>query len=261
MDLTMALELEHKRVIVTGGASGMGEAAVRRFVNEGAVVAILDVQDERGAGVISAVNGEGPGRAIYHHCDIRDRAGVQASFASAVEELGGLDALVQTAGVDRITPAEEISEDEWDLVLDINLKGTFLTNQCAFPYLRDGGGRIINFASSAGLIMFPSHGHYVASKAGIIAWSRTLAAEWGRYGINVNSVTPFARTPMIEEFESGLGEEGKAAFAAHVAAIPLGRLGDPDTDIAPVLLFLLSDAARYITGQIIGVDGGNVPVR
>ena len=255
------MQIEGKRVIVVGGASGMGESAVRAFVREGALVAALDVQDELGARVVAAATAEGPGRAFYHRCDVRRREEVLASFAGAAEDLGGVDGLVHCAGVDRISPAESISEEEWDLVVGINLKGTFLTNQAVFPYLRERGGRIVNFASSAGLIMFPGHGHYVASKAGVISWSRSLAAEWGRYGINVNSVLPFARTPMIDEFEAGLGDEGTAAFRTHVAALPLGRLGEPDKDISPVLLFLLSEGSRYITGQIIGVDGGNVPVR
>ncbi len=255
------MQIEGKRVIVTGGSSGMGEAAVRVFVRDGALVAALDVQDERGASVAAAANDEGPGRAVYHHCDVRRRDEVQTSFARAVEDLGGLDALVHIAGVEGSSSAEEMTEEEWDRVVDVNLKGTFLTNQAAFPYLRGAGGRILNFASSAGLIMFPNHGHYVASKAGVIAWSRSLALEWGRYGINVNAITPFALTPMTRDFQEALSSEARAAFEAHVAATPAGRLGDPETDIAPVLVFLLSDASRYVTAQIIGIDGGNVPVR
>lgn len=239
----------------------MGEAAARRFVAEGANVAVLDVQDDRGAAIVASANAAGPGRAVYHRCDVRRRGEVEAAFAAAVADLGGLDAHIQCAGVDRITPVAEMAEDEWDFVVGINLKGTFLTNQAAFPHLRENGGRIINFASSAGLIMFPGHGHYVASKAGVIAWTRTLAREWGEHGINANSFLPFAETPMMDELRASLGEEGAAAFDVHAASVPAGRLGDPDTDIVPVLLFLLSDASRYITGQIIPVDGGNVPVR
>lgn len=254
-------DITGKRVVITGGASGMGEAALALFVAQGADVAVLDVQDERGRAAVKAANAAGPGRAVYHHCDVSDGAGVRAAFAAAVADLGGLDAHVQTAGVDRICPAEQMTEDDWDLVLGINLKGTFLTNKAALPHLRDGGGRIINFASSAGLIMFPGHAHYVTSKAAVIAWSRTVAAEWGPLGINVNAFLPFAETPMMDELRAALGEEGAAAFDAHAASVPLGRLGDPAQDIAPVLQFLLSDAARYVTGQIIAVDGGNVPVR
>lgn len=255
------MQLEGKRVIVTGGASGMGESALRVFVREGAHVAALDVQDERGAGVIAAANEEGPGRAYYHRCDVRNRDEVQTAFAAAAADLDGLDALVHSAGVDGTAPAESMTEDEWDRLIDINLKGTFLANQAAFPYLKDGGGRIVNFASSAGLIMFPTHGHYVASKAGVIAWSRSLAAEWGPHGIIVNAITPFALTPMLAGFRDSLPDEIRNAFETSVAHSPLGRLGDPEADIAPVLVFLLSDASRYITGQIIGIDGGGVPVR
>jgi NAD(P)-dependent dehydrogenase (short-subunit alcohol dehydrogenase family) len=255
------VQLEGKRIIVTGGASGIGESGVRAFVREGALVAAFDVQDARGAGVVDAANAEGPGRAIYCHCDQRFTDQVQSAFADAVDNLGGLDGLVNCAGIDRITPAESITEEEWDLLVAIHLKGTFLTNQAAFAHLSDHGGRIINFASSAALMMFPGHASYVATKAAVIAWSRTVAAEWGRYGINVNAFLPFARTPMNDAFQASLSEEQNAAFEAHVAALPLGRMGDPDEDIAPVLVFLLSDASRYITGQIIAVDGGNVPVR
>jgi NAD(P)-dependent dehydrogenase (short-subunit alcohol dehydrogenase family) len=255
------LQIEGKRVIVTGGSSGMGEAAVRVFVREGAQVASLDVADDLGAGVVAAANEEGPGRAVYHHCDVRSRDDVQAAFERAVGDLGGLDALVHAAGVDRQVPAESMTEEDWDFLVGINLKGTFLANTTAFPYLHDnGGGRIVNFTSAAGQVALPSRSHYAAAKGGVISWSRSIAAEWGRYGINVVTFAPFARTPMIETFREGLGE-GRAAFDSAVANTPLGRLGDPETDIAPVLVFLLSDAARYITGQIVAVDGGNVPVR
>jgi NAD(P)-dependent dehydrogenase (short-subunit alcohol dehydrogenase family) len=254
-------EIEGKRIVVTGGASGMGEAAVRVFVERGARVAALDIQDERGRAGVAAANAAGPGQAFYHHCDVRSPTEVDAAFAAAVADLGGLDGHVQTAGVDRIAPAAEMTEDDWDAVFDINMKGTFRTNRAAVPYLRENGGRIVNFASSAGLIMFPGHAHYVTSKAAVIAWSRTVAAEWGPLGINVNAFLPFAETPMMDELRAALGPEGAAAFDAHATSVPLGRLGDPVTDIAPVLVFLMSEASRYITGQILAVDGGNVPVR
>ncbi len=239
----------------------MGAAAARAFVSQSWLVAVLDIQDELGSRVVAAANEERPGSAVYRHCDIRHRDEVQQSFASAVGDLGGLDALVQCAGVDRVAAAESMTEEEWDLVVDTNLKGTFLTNQAAFSHLREHGGRIVNFASSSGLTVYPEHGHYVASKGGVISWSRSLAAEWGRYGINVNAFLPFARTPMFETFQAALSHEARAAFEAHVAAQPLGRMGDPDADIAPVLVFLLSDASRYITGQMIAVEGGLAPVR
>jgi 3-oxoacyl-[acyl-carrier protein] reductase len=252
--------IEGKRVIVTGGSSGLGEASVRVCVREGAAVAALDVQDELGERVVAAANGEGPGRAVYHHCDVRSADAVRASFESAVTDLGGLDALIHFAGVDRVAPAESMTEDEWDLVVDINLKGTFFANQAAFPYLRDaGGGRIVNVTSVVGLVAAPGRVHYAASKGGVASLSRALAAEWGKHGINVVALSPIAYTPMQAEYRSTLSGEELARFDAATGL--LGRKGDPETDIAPVLVFLVSDASRYITAQIIAVDGGVVPVR
>jgi len=255
------LQIEGKRIIVTGGSSGLGEAAVRVFVREGAAVAVLDVQDKAGDSVVAKANDEGPGRAAYHHCDVRRREAVRAAFESAVADLGGLDALVHLAGIDMLAPAESITEEDWDRVIGINLKGTFLVNQAAFPYLREAGGRIINVTSSAGLAAAPGRAHYAASKGGIASLTRALAAEWGRYGINVVALSPVAYTPMTESFRATLSSDGLAAFDAAMTGIPLGRMGDAETDIAPVLVFLVSNASRYITAQIIAVDGGTVPVR
>jgi NAD(P)-dependent dehydrogenase (short-subunit alcohol dehydrogenase family) len=255
------LGIEGKRVIVTGGSSGLGEAAVRVFVREGAAVACLDVDGEAGAVVVAQANTEGPGRAIYHHCDVRRSDSVRASFESVVADLGGLDALINCAGVDKLTPAESMTEEEWDFVIDVNLKGTFLTNQAAWTHLREQGGRIINVTSAVGLVAAPGRVHYSASKGGIASLSRALAAEWGRYGINVVALSPVAYTPMTDRARSTLTEEQQAGFDAAMARGPLGRTGDPQKDIAPVLVFLVSEASQFITAQIIAVDGGAVPVR
>ena len=255
------MQIEGKRVIVTGGSSGLGKAAVRVLAREGALVASLDVQDEAGARVVAAANEEGPGRAFYHHCDVRRSDVVRASFESATHDLGGLDALIHFAGVDKLSAAESITEEDWDLVLDINLKGTFLTNQAAFAYLRDAGGRIVNVTSPVALVAATGRAHYAASKGGIASLSRALAAEWGRFGINVVAISPVAYTPMIDRFRATLSGDDLAAFDAQLTRGPLGRTGDPETDIAPVLVFLVSDASRFITAQIIAVDGGAVPLR
>jgi NAD(P)-dependent dehydrogenase (short-subunit alcohol dehydrogenase family) len=256
------MDIEGKRIIVTGAARGLGEGALRVFARKGAIVAGLDVRDDLGEAVARAATEEGPGRAVYHHCDVRSKESVQSAVAAAVADLGGLDGLVHIAGVEGTSTIEDMPEEEWDRILDINLKGTFLMNQAVFPHLRESGaGRILNFASSAGLIAFPTHSPYATAKAGVMAFSRTAAYEWGKYNINVNAILPFADTPMNAEFEASMTDQQREAFRAHVAAIPLGRMGDVEEDIAPMLVFLLSDAGRYITAQLIALDGGNVPVR
>jgi NAD(P)-dependent dehydrogenase (short-subunit alcohol dehydrogenase family) len=256
------MELDGKRIIVTGGSRGIAGSAVRAFTRAGANVASLDLRDDLGEQVAREASEEGPGKARYYRCDISDRADVHRVFAEAVAELGGLDGLLHAAGIHREAPAEDITDEDWDAVLDVNLKGTFITNQEAFPYLRDnGGGRILNFGSGAALGPYRNAAHYSASKGAVISWSRTVAHEWGRHGITVNAIAPGIQTPMAEEVgeRRGAGTQGaQEMHAAMMAAmIPIGgKLGDPDRDIAPVLVFLMSDGARFITAQIIPIDGG-----
>ena len=252
------MTLEGKRVIVTGVAGGIGASALKAIAAAGARVAGLDVSDEAGGAVVAQANAAGPGRAHYLHCDIRRRDAVNAAFAEAVGWLGGLDALVNVAGVQHAAPAEDITDAEWDLIFDVNTRGTLNTNQAAFPHLRERGGRILNFASAAGVVGLPGCAHYSASKAAVLGWSRTVAKEWARFDITVNAIAPGMWTPMYDATRARLDEEGLKAHDAMMArAIPLGgRLGDPDRDLAPVLVFLLGDGARFITGQTLAVDGG-----
>jgi len=250
------MQLAGKRIIVTGAANGIGAATVRAYAAEGARVAALDIADDQGR----AVAGEaGPG-VSYHHCDVSRRDVVFAVFEHVAAELGGLDVLAHVAGVERGSPAEDISEPEWDFVLGVNLKGTVHTNQAAFQHLRERGGRIINFGSGAGIRGQRGAAHYSAAKAGVMAWTRTVAQEWARYGITVNSVVPAIWTGMYDAHRARMTPEDLAIHdltMRHV--IPLGgRLGDAARDLAPVMLFLAGDGARFITGQAIPVDGGMV---
>lgn len=248
-----------KRVILTGSASGIGASALKALVAAGAHVVGMDVADVAGAAVVSAVTAlDGPGRAHYLHCDVSQRESVQAAFTDAVAWLGGLDALINVAGIERKAPAEDIAQVDWDLMFDVNARGTLNTNQAAFVHLRDKGGRIVNFASAAGVMGVPGLAHYSAAKAAVLGWTRTAAKEWGRHGITVNAVAPGMWTPMYKHFRSRLDATQLAAHDAMMAGqIPLGgRLGDPDRDMAPVLVFLVSDGARFITGQTLAVDGG-----
>lgn len=254
-------ELSGKKVIVTGGGRGIGAAAVRALVSAGAIVQSID-HSENGGEVLAGVNEAGPGRARFHRCDVSSRPAVAEIFDRCVADMGGLDALVHVAGIHLEAAPQDITDDDWDRIINVNLRGTFITNQEAFRHLRNNGdSRIVNFGSMAGLVPYTLAGHYAASKGGVIAWSRTIAHAWGQYGIRVNVVNPAVSSPMQREV---LGREQSKASAgkrrAFSSMIPLGEVGTEE-DVAPVLLFLLSDAAKYITGQIIAVDGGVCPVR
>ena len=248
--------LRGKRIIVTGGASGIAAATVRAYAREGARVASLDIDDEQGRRIATEA---GP-TVRYYHCDIAKRDEVFRVFDQAAADLGGLDVLVNAAAVERRTPAEDIPEAEWDFIFAVNVKGTVYTNQAAFRHLKDHGGRIINFGSGAGIRGQAGSAHYSASKAAVMAWTRVVAQEWAKYNITVNSVVPAIWTPMYDAWRAKLSDEERALHdMAMKHAVPLGgRLGDPDRDIAPVMVFLASDAPRFITGQAIPVDGGMV---
>src|SRR5919198_2797099 len=250
------MQLAGKRIIVTGGASGIGAATVRAYAREGARVVSLDVDDEGGRRVAAEA---GPA-VTYYHCDVARRAEIDDVFARAVAALGGLDVLVNVAGVERGTPAEDIPDAEWDLVFDVNVKGTLYTNQAAFRYLRARGGRIINFGSGAGIRGQRGSAHYSAAKGAVMAWTRTVAQEWARHGITVNAIVPAIWTPMYDAHRARMSAEERTIHdLALEHVIPLGgRLGDPDRDIAPVMVFLAGDGARFITGQAIAIDGGMV---
>jgi NAD(P)-dependent dehydrogenase (short-subunit alcohol dehydrogenase family) len=255
----MTCAIEGKRILVTGGARGIGEAAVRVFAQQGARVAVFDVLDDLGQRIADEAGTEGSGQVVYRHVDVRDRAQVFSGVAWAVDQLGGLDVVMNIAGV----PLEDIAEVDLDLILGVNVKGTFFVCQAAFPHLRGSGGSIVNVGSDAALMPFPMGAQYSAAKGAIHALSRTAAAEWGRHGVRVNTVIPAMWTPMYDAHRASFDEEQLAAHDAQMAAlIPLGgRLGDPTRDFAPLLVFLASDGARFITGQILSANGGLGQVR
>jgi NAD(P)-dependent dehydrogenase (short-subunit alcohol dehydrogenase family) len=188
---------------------------------------------------------------------------VDGAFAAATRALGGLDVLVHAAGIAPGAPAADIAVEDWDNVFAVNARGTFLTNQAAFRYLRESGGRIINFASSAGVIGLRNKAHYAASKGAVVAWTRTVAKEWGEHGVTVNMIAPAISTPMYAKTRSLMTDEQLAALDATLKAeMPIdGKLGDIDRDLVPVLVFLAGPGSRFITGQIFSVDGGLMMVR
>ncbi len=251
--------LANKKIIVTGAARGIGASATRALTAAGAMVTGLDLSGP------SADTAESPPSSVfaYETCDVSSRASTRAAVDRAVAAMGGLDVLIHAAGVQRYTPAEAITDEEWELVVGVNARGTMIANQAVFPHLKDRGGRILNFASAAGALGLRGCAHYAASKGAVLAWTRTIAQEWGPYGISVNAIAPGMWTPMYDATRAGMTPEQLEAHDRGMAMmIPLGgRLGDPDADMAPVLVFLASDASRFITGQTLAVDGGLMMVR
>lgn len=255
--------LRGKRIIVTGGTLGIGAAIVRAYAQQGAHVASLARSQELGTKQAAELTASGPGSVSFFRCDVSSRAEVKAAFAAAVDTMGGLDALVHNAGIEEACPAESITDELWDRLFSVNAYGTLITNQEAFSYLRERGGQIINFGSSAGVSGLPGSAAYSASKGAVMAWTRTVAQEWARYNITVNAIAPAIWTPMYDAYRAKMSAEQLAQHDAMMAAVvPLGgKLGDPDKDLAPMLAFLVSDGARFITGQTISIDGGVLMVR
>lgn len=251
------------RAVVTGGASGMGAGIVGAYAAHGAHVISLDIQAHPGTEIAEKATSAGPGWARFIAADVADKASVDGAFARATETLGGLDVLVHAAGIAPGAPAESIAVEEWDKVLAVNARGTFLTNQAAFRYLSQSGGRIVNFASAAGVTGLRNKAHYSASKGAVVAWTRTVAKEWGEYGITVNMIAPAISTPMYAKTRSLMTEEQLAALDATLKAeMPIdGELGEIDRDLVPLMVFLAGPGARFITGQIFAVDGGVLMVR
>lgn len=240
--------LEGKRIIVTGGAGGLGHAALRLFHEEGATLACT---------YNSAVP-ELPKEVLSAPCDVASKAEVDEVFDRFAGELGGLDALVHAAGIHGGCPADELTEEIWDRTFALNVKATLFTNQAAFRHMKDKGGSIVNMGSCEGVRGFAGNGCYAASRGAVMAWTRSVALEWGKHKIRVNALAPVAETRLAQAMRAQLDDATNAAIEAQLRqAIPLGgTMGDPYRDIAPVLVFLVSDAAHFMTGQTVPVDGG-----
>lgn len=240
--------LDGKRILVTGAAGGIGNAAIHLCVAEGARVACTwhGTLPELPAGV----------RAF--RCDIRDRTAVHATLDAAAAVLGGLDGLLHAAGLHGSTPAADVDEADWERLFDANGKATAWTNQAAYRHMRGHGGSIVNMGSVEGVRGFAGNALYAASRGAVMAWTRSVALEWGKDRVRVNCVAPAVETEIFRRQCAGLPAEVRAAIDADLQTrIPLGgRLGDPLGDLAPVLVFLLGDGARFLTGQTLAVDGG-----
>ena len=235
---------------VTGAGSGIGRAIATRFAEEGADVAAVDLNERAASETVDLVRAFGR-RAEVIRADVSAAAEVEAAAQRAAAAFGRIDILVNNAGITRDSTIRNMTDDAWDLVLDVHLKGTFLCTRAVLARMRDGGrgGAVVNMSSISGKIGNFGQANYAAAKAGIAALTKVTAREYARYGIRANAIQPgLIDTPMTR----AMGEE---MLKARVADTPLGRIGRPE-EVANVALFLASDLASYITGAVIEVTGG-----
>ena len=253
--MTESADVTGNRVaVVTGGGSGIGLAIAERLADDGLAVAVLDLDGDAADAAAAKISATG-GTAIGVAADVTDREAIEAALTDARERLGAPTVLVNNAGLDGFDPFLKITPEKWARLLEVNLTGTFNCCQLVVPdMIAAGWGRIVNISSSSAQGGQPLMTHYVASKAGVIGFTKALALELGPKGITVNTIPPgFIDTPMLRKSESrGLLGDG---VEHHASLTPVRRVGRPE-DIAAACSFLVRDEADYVTGQVIGVNGG-----
>ena len=245
--------LEGRAAIVTGGSQGIGEACARRLARDGAAVSIWDVDDARGQALAEALQADGA-RAHYAHCDVSRKSDVDAALAATLATFGQVDALVNNAGIFKAAEFLDITEADWDAVIAVNLKGAFLVGQAVARAMKAAGrgGAIVNMSSVNGVMAIPSIASYNASKGGIDQLTRVMALSLVGLGIRVNAVAPGTIATELAKNAVLTSEEAKARIMMRT---PMKRLGEP-AEIADAVAYLLSDAASYVTGEVLYVDGG-----
>ena len=244
--------MPHRVAIVTGGASGIGLAISERTAADGAAVAIFDLNRDAAdaaAGKIEAAGGTAMGIAV----DVTDRTGIDAAVAEVKARLGPATILVNSAGMTGFDPFLDIQLEKWNRILEVNLTGTFNCCQAVIPDMLEAGwGRIVNISSSSVHSGSARMTHYVAAKSGVVGLTKALALEFAPRGITVNTIPPgFIDTPMLRS----AADAGSVSIERSVGTTPVGRVGRPE-DIAAACAFLVSEEASYVTGQVIGVNGG-----
>ncbi len=245
-------EFSGKVAIVTGGGQGMGRAVAQHFVEAGARVVVNDKNADAAARVAEAL-GDG---ALAAPGDVTVKADVDRVVTTAADTYGSIDILVNNAGILFSTTLADMEEDEWDLVIDVNMKGTYLFSRAVLPYMKQGGwGRIVNFSSTAGKAVSTLGGpHYTAAKAGILGLTRAAAKEFAPFGITVNAVCPgLVNTEMVQENVT------PERLDAYLRSFPISRISEP-WEVAELVAFLASDRAAYITGASLDINGGDLMI-
>ena len=244
-------------VVITGAAQGIGAACARRLVQDGAAVALWDLADEAGVALAGELTAAGA-QTLYLHCNVASKADVDTALAATLARFGHVDGLVNNAGIFKAAPFLDITEADWDAVIDVNLKGAFLVGQAvARQMVKATGprrGAIVNMSSVNGTLAIPSIASYNASKGGINQLTRVMALSLADDGVRVNAVAPGTIATELARAAVLTSEE---ALARIMSRTPMKRLGEP-SEIADVVAFLLSDAASYVTGEIVVVDGGRM---
>ena len=250
------MRLKDKVAIITGGAMGIGAATARLFAAEGAAVVIGDIAGQVADEVVNALTASGY-RAAAFSVDVRQPAQIAQLIKETVRTFGGLDVLINNAGVALTKSTTETTFEEWGRVLDINLTGPWLCARAAIPaMIQRGGGAIVNVASNAGLVGFPNLAAYCAAKGGLVQLTRAMALDCAPHDIRVNAICPgHTRTPMGDGFVAA--QPDPAAFVKEFINVqhPIGRMAEAD-EIARAILFLTSDDASFLTGSIVAADGG-----
>jgi 3-oxoacyl-[acyl-carrier protein] reductase len=243
------LELSGKVALVTGGAQGIGKAIALILARNGADVVVSDINLEKAEETAKEIQSMGQ-RSLAIKSNVADLKDVESMVGTIVEKLGRIDILVNNAGITRDRLILRMTEEDWDAVLDVNLKGTFNCTKAAIRYMsKQKSGKIVSIASVTGEMGNPGQANYGASKAGVIGFTKTIAREFAARGINVNAIAPgFIQTAMTDAVPEKAREE-------LIRMIPMQRLGQPE-DIARAVLFLVLESSSYITGQVINVNGG-----
>ncbi len=251
------ISLKGKVALISGGASGIGLGTARRLAEAGAIISIIDINDENGAKAVNEIEEIG-GKAIYFKCDVRSSEDCKNAVAGTVEAFGRLDILFNNAGVAIRKNAVDLEPDEWDLALDVSLKGQYLLSKHAIPIMiKNDGGSIINTGSGWSLKGGENAVSYCAMKGGTLNMTRAMAIDHGKHNIRVNCVCPGdVDTPLLRDECRQLGEDVNE-FMKEAAYRPLNRVGAPE-DVANAVLFFASDMSTWVTGAYLVVDGGGI---